>query len=58
MGTEVRYYYSTGHKTREAAEMALEEMYALADVTEGERPLIEPYTARNGHRRYAITLPM
>jgi hypothetical protein len=46
----MRFTYST-HKTRDAAEMALEDYFATGEVSEGDCPRIE---ARNG--RYLITL--
>jgi hypothetical protein len=49
---EARYEYAR-YKTRERAEMALENMFATGDVVEAERPEIE----RRGNR-YVITLPM
>lgn len=60
-----RYIYATGFKTREAAEDGLESLYASAEVSEGERPRIEPYEAwakpQPGQplatvRRFCITL--
>lgn len=49
---EARFTYAT-FKTYDAAERALEEMFANGDVFEAERPLIE----RRGNR-HVITLPM
>jgi hypothetical protein len=46
----MRYDYSS-HKTRDAAEMALEHYYAAGEVSECERPRIE----RRG-ARYVVTL--
>ena len=48
------YWYSYGHKTRAAAEIALEIAYSTGDVLPGERPRIEAYRARDGARRYGI----
>lgn len=54
---DLYFAYST-HKTREAAETALEESFALGDITPGERPRIE---TRKDHRGrvigYAVMFP-
>lgn len=55
--TKARFYYATGYKTREAAEMALFDLYADGEVSPSEWPLVERYTAKNGKTRYGITLP-
>lgn len=52
----MRYTYSSGHKSREAAEEALEDGFATGDVLPGERPQVEPYRSTAGKRRYRITL--
>lgn len=60
-----RYTYASGYKTREAAEEALEDMFAHAEVSECERPRIESYMGwahpikgqpLEAERRFAITL--
>ncbi len=48
------YWYSYGHKTRAAAEIALEIAYSTGDVMPGERPRVEPYKSRDGAMRYGI----
>lgn len=48
----LRYDYGF-YKTREAAELALEDMYATGEVCEGERPRIEP-PRRSGGKSKAI----
>lgn len=48
------YWYSYGHKTRAAAEIALEIAYSTGDVLPGERPRIEPYRTRDGAKAYGI----
>lgn len=60
-----RFTYASGYKTRDAADAALEDMFAFDEVSECERPRVEAYeawvTAPAGHpvttaRRYCITL--
>lgn len=60
-----RFTYASGYKTREAAEAALEDMFAFDEVSECERPKVEGYdawvTPQAGQplttaRRYCITL--
>lgn len=48
------YWYSYGHKTRAAAEIALEIAYNTGDVLPGERPRVEPYKTKDGVTRYGI----
>lgn len=48
------YWYSYGHKTRAAAEIALEIAYSTGDVLPGERPRVEQYRNRDGVTRYGI----
>ena len=48
------YWYSYGHKTRAAAEIALEIAYSTGDVLPGERPRVEQYRSRDGVTRYGI----
>lgn len=56
------YWYATGYKTRERAEKALEELFAVGDVSEGEFPRIERYavldetTVARWSYRYGIKL--
>ena len=50
------YWYSYGHKTRAAAEIALEIAYSTGDVMPGERPRVEPYRNKDGATRYGIRL--
>lgn len=53
------FQYAKGYKTRDAAELALENMMP-EEISEGEHPKVEPYTiTKDGKRvtRYAITLP-
>jgi hypothetical protein len=59
----MRYFYAT-YPTREKAEDALEDCYGNGEVSQAERPRIEPYsstrTVEGGAifqtTRYAITL--
>jgi hypothetical protein len=51
-----RFFYATGFKTYEAAEFALIDMFADGEVSLSEHPLVESYTAKNGKRRFAVTL--
>lgn len=54
-----RYTYSQGYRSRDAAELALDDAHATGDVLPGERPEIEAYSVtRDGRRltRYRITL--
>jgi len=48
------YWYSYGHKTRAAAEIALEIAYNRGDVMPGENPRIETYKNKDGATRYGI----
>ena len=48
------YWYSYGHKTQAAAEMALEIAYNRGDVMPGENPRIEAYRNKEGEKRYGI----
>jgi hypothetical protein len=50
------YWYAYGYKTRAAALDALEESYALGEVSEGERPVIDSYKLFDGKTRYGIRL--
>lgn len=50
------YWYSYGHKTRAAAEIALEIAWNTGDVLPGEMPRIEKYQNKNGQTRYGIRL--
>ena len=50
------YWYSYGHKTRAAAEIALEIAYSSGDVLPGERPRVEPYKTKDGATRYGIRI--
>jgi len=47
-----RFLYAGPYKTRERAEMSLEDMYANGDVCESERPKIE-----HVHKRYWVSVP-
>lgn len=60
-----RYTYGYGYKSREHAEVALEELIAGGDISLGERPRIEFYhakvcaptsTGKTAVRRYSISL--
>lgn len=51
----MRYTYSFGHRSREAAYMALEDLFASGDVTPGEKPRIYRYSCPGGYR-WAIDL--
>lgn len=50
------YWYSYGHKTRAAAEIALEIAYNTGDVMPGERPRVEPYKTKDGVTRYGVRI--
>lgn len=53
-----RYTYATGYKTRESAELALEDMFAEGEVSPGEDPQIEPArvaTIANGGVKSRVT---
>lgn len=61
----VRYTYAYGYRSRDHAETALEELFAGGEVSPGEKPEIERYTARvcaptstgkTEVHRYSITL--
>lgn len=47
----MRYTYAGGFKSRAAAEMALEGMFAAGEVSEGERPKVEKIGGK-----WAVTL--
>ncbi len=56
-----RHTYAWGYKTREAAEDALEDMFAFDEVSQCSRPQISAYKTRNVTTgapvvRYQITL--
>ena len=48
------YWYSYGHKTRAAAEIALEIAYNTGDVLPGENPRVEAYRNKDGATRYGV----
>lgn len=48
------YWYSYGHKTRAAAEIALEIAYSTGDVLLGENPRVEAYRNKDGATRYGV----
>lgn len=48
------YWYSYGHKTRAAAEIALEIAYSTGDVMPGENPRVEQYRTTTGAKAYGI----
>ena len=50
------YWYSYGHKTRAAAEIALEIAYNAGDVLPGERPRVEQYKTKDGVTRYGVRI--
>lgn len=50
------YWYSYGHKTRAAAEIALEIAYSTGDVLPGENPRVEAYKTKDGAKAYGIRL--
>jgi len=39
-----KYTYAFGYRTREAAETALEDMFACGEVSQAERPTVESYS--------------
>ena len=56
------FWYIRGLKNRDAAETALEDLFAHGEVTPGERPRIQRYNGTHkitGEKvtRYGITLP-
>lgn len=58
MASYTRFDYAR-YKTRERAEMSLEDSFASGDISQGDRPLIEPRRDHNGRILYwSITLPM
>lgn len=50
------YWFSYGHKTRAAAEIALEIAYNTGDVLPGERPRVEAYKNKDGVTRYGVRI--
>ena len=48
------YWYSYGHKTRAAAEIALEIAWNSGDVLPGENPRVEAYRTKDGAKRYGV----
>ena len=53
MSEDLRYVYAA-YRSRERAEAALDGMFAIGEVLEGENPRIE---IRGRTKRYVITLP-
>lgn len=53
---EMRYTYSHGYKSTDAAWLAIDEMIADGDVSLSERPKVEGYKSKDGKRRYKVTL--
>ena len=54
-----RYLYSIGFKTRDKAEVALENAFAFSEICECNKPKIEAYTVTHTgepERRYMITI--
>lgn len=51
-----RHCYAWGYKTRDAAENAVEDMFASAEISECENPTIKSYTNKAGARRFAVWL--
>lgn len=51
----MRRTYAYGYKSRDAAEDALETMFAAGEVSPGEKPRIYRYSCPGGHR-WAIDL--
>jgi hypothetical protein len=53
----LRYVWSR-HKTREAAELSLEDDFATGDIVPAEAPHIEQVRDHHGHvKGYVVTLP-
>lgn len=52
----MRRAYAWGYKTRTAAEIALEDMFADAEISACERPEISSYKNRDNQIRYQVTL--
>lgn len=52
----MRFTYSYGYRTRDAAEAALDDCFANGDVSHGDAPAVEAYKNRDGATRYRITL--
>ena len=48
------YWYSYGHMTRAAAEIAWEIAWNNGDVMPGENPRIEAYRNKAGEKRFGI----
>lgn len=52
----MRFTYSYGYRTRDAAEAALEDCFSSGEVSHGDSPSVEAYATQDGKTRYRITL--
>ena len=49
-----RFFYVTGCKTPERAREKLEDCYADGTISDGDRPVIKPYTGKDGKRYWGV----
>jgi hypothetical protein len=52
----MRFTYSYGYRTRDAAEAALEDCFSSGEVSHGDSPRVEVYATQDGKTRFRITL--
>lgn len=52
----LRFWYSYGYRSRQAAHDAIEEMYASGEISPCDAPLVVAYISGNGERRYGVQL--
>lgn len=52
----VRYAYSYGHKSADAAWQKVSDLFAEGEISECEKPRVEHYATTEGARRFKITL--
>lgn len=50
------FTYAYGYKTRDAAMLAIEDMFANGEISECDRPEVASYKNREGKTRYRILL--
>lgn len=51
------YFEYSSHRTREAAELALEDYFATGEICEAERPYIRGGKNRKGEQRFYVMFP-
>lgn len=51
------YFTYSSHKTKEAAELALEDYFANGEISEAEKPYIQEHRNRGRAIRYCVMFP-